>query len=306
MLDFSAITAPGWYFVKVPGLGVGHTIQVSDTVYDQVALMTQRGAYHARCGCALEPNLTRFSRGKCHAHDGTVMPTDPLPAWFAKKFNLTAADMFPEVQRPPGTVSAAAGGHHDAGDYSKYTVAGSMVVAWGLLAYSNESLGARLLRDDGQIPEAGNGIPDLVDEVMYELQWLEGMQDPTDGGVYCIVKPNGTIDGWYQGGMPDAPHNDDRILLPKDTTCTGMFAAGLHNLGAENWFQRFEIGRVRTGCLVLVEDVQYLHTPFQPKERAHSSPGAENRFCKPRILEPRRPCGVCRARWRGGRNTWTT
>lgn len=47
------------------------------------------------------------------------MPTDPLPEWFAKKFNLTSADMFPEKQRPHGTVSGAAGGHHDAGDYSK-------------------------------------------------------------------------------------------------------------------------------------------------------------------------------------------
>ena len=102
-----------------------------------------------------------------------------------------------------------------------------MVVAYGLLAYSNESVGSHLVRDDGQIPEAGNGIPDLLDEVMYELKWLQGMQDPNDGGVYCIVKPNGTVDGWYQSGMPDAPQNDDRILLPKDTTCTGFFAGTL-------------------------------------------------------------------------------
>ena len=72
MLDFSDIQTPGWYFLRAPGVGVSHTIQISDHVYDQVALASQRGAYHARCGCALEPNLTRFSRGKCHAHDGAV------------------------------------------------------------------------------------------------------------------------------------------------------------------------------------------------------------------------------------------
>ena len=54
---------------------------------------------------------------------------------------------------------------------------------------------------------------------------------------------------------------------------------GLQNLGAENGFERFEIGRVRTGCLVLVDIVEYLHTPFQSKKIGFL--GAENRFCPP-------------------------
>ena len=63
-------------------------------------------------------------------------------------------------------------------------------------SYANKTLASRLLRDDGQIPEAHNGIPDILDEVKWELDWLEGMIDPADGGAYCVVKPNGTIDGW--------------------------------------------------------------------------------------------------------------
>lgn len=78
-------------------------------------------------------------------------------------------------------------------------------------------MAARLARDDGQIPEAHNGIPDILDEVHWELDWLEGMQDPSDGGVYCVVKPNGTIDGWYQKGMPDEPHNNDRVGISRLT-----------------------------------------------------------------------------------------
>jgi hypothetical protein len=117
-LDFSQLTTPGWYHVRVAGVGVGHSFQVSSRVYDQIAAAAHRGAYHARCGCALPSNLTRFSRGVCHKHDGTVMPTNPLPAWFAKQFNLTSEDMFPETQRP-GAIVNAAHGHHDAGDYSK-------------------------------------------------------------------------------------------------------------------------------------------------------------------------------------------
>eukprot|EP01046_Picozoa_sp_COSAG06_P033750 COSAG06_NODE_3471_length_5297_cov_2.636591_1_plen_1225_part_10 len=237
-LDFSQLTTPGWYHVRVAGVGVGHSFQVSSRVYDQIAAAAHRGAYHARCGCALPSNLTRFSRGVCHKHDGAVMPTNPLPAWFVKQFNLTSEDMFPETQRP-GAIVNAAHGHHDAGDYSKYTVSGSMFVAVTLLAYENATVAAKLSRDDGQIPEAHNGIPDILDEMKWELDWLQAMQDPGDGGAYCIVKPNGTIDGWYQKGMPDEPHNDDRILLPKDTTCTGMLAGALATAAASPAMQQY-------------------------------------------------------------------
>lgn len=155
-MDFTSLVTPGWFRVRVPGVGVGHVFQIGDRVFNQVAAAAHRGAYHARCGCALDANLTRFSRGVCHAHDAVVMPTSPLPKWFQTKFNLTAADMFPEAQRPPGTVSRASRGHHDAGDYGKYTVSGSMFVSYTLLAYENATLAARLDLDDGQIPEAHN------------------------------------------------------------------------------------------------------------------------------------------------------
>ena len=49
----------------------------------------------------------------------------------------------------------------------------------------------------------------------------------------------------------------------------------------ENGFHRYEIDRVRTGCLVLVEKILYLYTPFQSKIRAHSFPGAESDSAPP-------------------------
>ena len=36
--------------------------------------------------------------------------------------------------------------------------------------------------DSLQIPESGNGIPDLLDECSYALDWLLKMQDPATGG----------------------------------------------------------------------------------------------------------------------------
>ena len=47
--------------------------------------------------------------------------------------------------------------------------------------------------DDFGIPESGNGIPDLIDELMWGLEWLKKMQDGAeDGGVLSIL---GAADG---------------------------------------------------------------------------------------------------------------
>ena len=36
-------------------------------------------------------------------------------------------------------------------------------------------------------PESGNDIPDVLDEVKYEIDWLLKMQDATSGAVYSGV-----------------------------------------------------------------------------------------------------------------------
>ena len=42
---------------------------------------------------------------------------------------------------------------------------------------------SKFLDDAWNIPESGNGIPDLLDELRWELDWMLRMQD-SDGGVY--------------------------------------------------------------------------------------------------------------------------
>ena len=76
--------------------------------------------------------------------------------------------------------------------------------------------------------------------------------------------------------------------------CLAVLGPGLHTLGAQNGFQRCGIGRVRTGCLVLVEKVRYLYlyTPFQLKIRAHSVPGRKHDSAQART----RPA-LCQNQW---------
>ena len=58
---------------------------------------------------------------------------------------------------------------------------------------------------------------------------------------------------------------------------------GLQNLGAENGFQRYEIDRVRTGCLVLVEKLRYLYTPFQYESTSSFFSGGGKPILEPRL-----------------------
>lgn len=75
------------------------------------------------------------------------------------------------------------GGWYDAGDHGKYVVNGGIAV-WMLLdawerAQAKASPGATAFAD-GQvdIPEAGNGVDDLLDEARYEIEFLLRMQIP--------------------------------------------------------------------------------------------------------------------------------
>ena len=46
------------------------------------------------------------------------------------------------------------------------------------------------MTEDTNIPESGNGKPDLLDEVKWELDWLLKMQDAESGGFYHLIYPN--------------------------------------------------------------------------------------------------------------------
>ncbi len=73
------------------------------------------------------------------------------------------------------------GGWHDAGDYGRYVVnsgisTGSML--WAFEMFPEKTGKAKL-----NIPESGNGTPDILNEARFNLEWMLKMQDD-DGGVW--------------------------------------------------------------------------------------------------------------------------
>lgn len=120
--------------------------------------------------------------------------------------------------RPAGTVISCPGGWYDAGDYNKYIVNSSITNYTLLLFCQMFPEYCRSLNLN--IPESRNEIPDLVDELLWNLKWYLTMQDPDDGGVYHKLT-NLNFCGFVM------PHEatDPRYVVMKSTAATLDFAA---------------------------------------------------------------------------------
>lgn len=242
-MDFSSVTTPGIYSIQVPNVGSSYAFRIGGDVYNEVLGNALQGAYHQRAGTSLPSSLTRFSHGPAHLEDAYVMNHNPIPDWFRGRFDSQGdtnkkdgnGKRFYYPTSLSGQFKSTVKGHYDAGDYGKYVVNGSLFAGNLLLGF--DAFPTHLMKDDLNIPESGNGIPDILDEVKWELDWLESMQDPEDGGIFCIVKPDGAIE-YYENRTMDAPALSKRLLYPKDTTCTAHTAAVLAKAGANSFIKK--------------------------------------------------------------------
>lgn len=109
------------------------------------------------------------------------------------------------------------GGWFDAGDTNKYLTFAVQPVHQLLNAYSANKAA---FGDDFNIPESGNGIPDVVDEVKWETDWLKRMQYP-DGSFALKV---GEI--VFANASPPSSDHSPRYYVPSCTSAT-IAAAGM-------------------------------------------------------------------------------
>ena len=192
--DFTALDENGAFRVEVEDLELASpAFSINENVYDDLYRALIRMLYLQRCGTSTEEEIAGdFAHGDCHMDPAVIYGTEET--------------------------KDVSGGWHDAGDYGRYVVSGAKAVADLFYAYE---MGEGDLDDVG-IPESGNGIPDLLDEARYELDWLLKMQDPGSGGVYHKVTCAS-----FPGEIPPEEETDELILSPISTAATADFAAVL-------------------------------------------------------------------------------
>ncbi len=189
--DFSDLTTPGTYYISIDGIGESYEFTITENAYDNIYKDVVRMLYLQRCGCELDSALAGdFAHEACHTQETTIYGTD--------------------------TVIDVTGGWHDAGDYGRYVAPGAKTIMDLFMSYEqNEDAKS----DNLDIPESGNGVPDLLDEARYELEWMFKMQ-ADNGGVYhkvtCANFPE-TVEATAE--------TEPLIVCPISATATGDFAA---------------------------------------------------------------------------------
>lgn len=157
--DFSAFRKPGNYYLDVPGAGRSWEFTIGPEVFRRAYYLAMRSFYGQRCGTAVDlgPEFPRFKHDICH-RDSAFHPSS----------GKTGA-------------RAPAGGWHDAGDYGRYVV--NSGISTGTLLWAWEMYGKRLNSITLNIPESSNKVPDILDEIRWNIDWMLTMQDD-DGGVF--------------------------------------------------------------------------------------------------------------------------
>jgi hypothetical protein len=212
IFDFSCLTTPGTYQAYVPGIGLSDPFVVNTGVLKEPARTLARGLYYQRCGAELSGAFAGdHARPLCHRQGSACGRADAL---------IHASLLFSPLYagETPKEMLDVSGGWHDAGDYGKY-IPTAAAALWHLLtAYE---LNPKAFSDgDLGIPESGNGVPDILDETRWELDWICRMQHAS-GGVYHKV----TSEAWFKG----MPHQKDgpRYIFEMTTHDTAMAAAVL-------------------------------------------------------------------------------
>ena len=96
------------------------------------------------------------------------------------------ATLAERVEATKPRIIQASGGHHDAGDYNPR----SHIDVAQILLDAYEVAPKKFYDGQLNIPESGNGIPDIVDEALWALKLWIGLQDD-DGGVYNGTESDG-------------------------------------------------------------------------------------------------------------------
>ena len=197
-LDFSGFTAPGRYYLAVDGVGRSGEFRIGRDTMAEAFYIHARGLYHQRCGIARGKPHTNWPARACHPHcfRGNFPPEDrhyskgpdkrPWGFYTADGKSISVNHFLLIRQNEPSAPEKleVSGGWHDAADWDRRPqhlgIVGDLAAVY-LLKPENFI--------DGQLnlPESGNGIPDILDEALWGMEHLRRKQQ-ADGGVGTWVE----------------------------------------------------------------------------------------------------------------------
>jgi endoglucanase len=205
--DFSDVTEEGEYFLSIDGLGRSHPFSISKNVFIPVFRSVFRLFYHSRNSTAIAAPW---------ADAGYERPAG-IPLELTSRIHPAVTASAHAAGEAPDSYRKVWRGWFDAGDYGQYVANAAPV--WHAFGVGLELAPGFLSGDDFNLPESHNGIPDVLDELDWGMDWLLGMQNPANGGVYSRSVPV----SWDES----LPHQvkKPRYLFEVTSHATASFAA---------------------------------------------------------------------------------
>jgi hypothetical protein len=193
-MDFSDFKKPGKYHIYVPGIGRSWSFELSKNAIGRAFYKHIRGLFHQRSGIAKGPPHTNWIMGADHLHSwfSEYSPEDSDYTPSGKKYGYlnqygipVSINRFTVIyENRTNKKLNVYGGWWDAGDFQRRTFHFQIV---------QDLLSAYFMFpkkfSDGQqdIPESGNGVPDIIDEAAWGVEVWRKAQN-AEGGVGCWLE----------------------------------------------------------------------------------------------------------------------
>ncbi len=208
MIDFSAYATAGTGYSVAVGTLESLPFAISDDIYAQLQHDALAYFYHNRSGIEIDAAYAGedWARPAGHVTDDEITCYKGLDAdgneWPGCDYSLDVS-----------------GGWYDAGDFGKYVVNGGISV-WTLLDLYEQF--ATTFADGSQsIPENANGVPDILDEARWEMEFLLSMQVPEGEPLAGMVHHKMHDESW--AGMPMLPPAEVNNDSTNEITGTGRY-----------------------------------------------------------------------------------
>ena len=200
LIDFSEVTTAGTYDIFVGEEKVGHPIIISDNAFESVTKGSLKFFYFQRASTALDEKYAGvYARAKGH------------PDTSVKYHESTGHDIY------LNETFSAPKGWYDAGDYGKYIVNSGITTYTLLQLYQQNKDYFDTLNLN--IPESADKVPDILNEIRWNLDWMMAMQDK-DGGVFHKLTTK-----QFAGMVMPEKAKSQRYAIGKGVEATWNFAA---------------------------------------------------------------------------------
>ena len=187
--DFSSFSTPGSYVIAVDGVGCSFPFKIDADIYREAFHLTCRALYHNRSGIELKKPYTEFERPAPHnplltpGFKGKLVYT--TSRWMDWKGEGDQADR-PKIEAGIKGPIDVWGWYQDAGDWDSYHTHTNVA---STLCFAFETAPENFKDGELNIPESGNGLPDILDEAAWLPRFCHRLR-------HELLKK-----GWGSGGV---------------------------------------------------------------------------------------------------------